>query len=213
MVLVWSYLAKGNLAHTVLMVAINTITILFIYSPIANLLLHMNAVKVPFITLVITVFMYVGISLIAGHFSRRALIKKKGIEWFETTFLPKTHRVSIIALLITLIVIFSSQGKLILRLPFKIAMIAIPLLGGFIIVFFITYFVFCKIFKIKYRDAAPSAIVASSNHFELGIATAITLFGISSNAALATVVVPLIEVPVMLTIVKICLNTRNIFHS
>lgn len=210
MVLMWTYLSKAKVEFTLVLCAINVILILLVYAPIATFLLGRADIKVPFYTLAQVVFIYVGISLLLGFIVRQVLIKNKSVEWYNVKFLPKIKNVSTIALLIALLIIFSSQGRLIIDRPATIAIIALPLLIGFFVIFVITFFT-SKALKIEYGIAAPASIVSSSNHFELGIVTAIFLFGLNSGAALATVVVPLIEVPIMLLIVKICLRNRYKF--
>jgi len=210
MVLVWSYLSKGNLGHTLVMVAINSLTMLILYAPLAGFLLGVAAIPVPWQTIAFSVGIYVGLPLVVGYFSRKEILKRKDYEWFENKFAPSLHIVSIIALLITLVILFSLQGNIIVEQPFVIGMIAIPLLIQIFVIFGLGYWL-SKILKLRYEDAAPTAQIGASNHFEVAIAVAIMLFGLESGAALATVVGVLIEVPVMLTLVKICLKTRNWF--
>ena len=210
MVLVWSHLSKGNMGHTLVMVAINSLAMLFLYPLIAAYLLGMTAIPVPFDTIAFSVGAYVGIPLIAGYFSRKKIIKRKGREWFESHFAPSLHIVSIIALLITLVVLFSLQGGVILEQPLIIALIAVPLAIQTFAIFGLGYGL-SKLLGFSYENAAPSAQVSASNNFEVAIAVAITVFGLGSGAALATVVGVLIEVPIMLSLVKICLKTRSWF--
>ncbi len=212
MVLVWGYLAKGNQGHTLVMVAINSLIMLFLYAPLARLLLGISAIIVPWETILLSVSMYVGVPLVAGYLSRNYLLEKKGPAWFESSFSPKLHNIAIIALLITLVTLFSLQGSVILEMPLVIAMIAVPLLVQVVFIFFLGYGV-AKSIGLKYEDAAPTALIGASNHFEVAIAVAAMLFGINSGAALATVVGVLIEVPVMLWLVNICLKTKNMFRS
>lgn len=210
MVLVWSYLSKGNMGHTIVMVAINSLTMLILYAPLAGFLLGVSNIPIPWKTIAFSVGAYVGIPLILGFFSRREIIKRKGKRWFENVFAKDLHYVSIIALLFTLIVLFSFQGEVILKEPLIIGMIALPLFIQTMTIFSVTYGS-SKLINLSYEDAAPSSQIGASNHFEVAIAVAITLFGVESGAALATVVGVLIEVPVMLFLVKICLRTRNWF--
>ncbi len=210
MVLVWSHLSKGNMGHTLVMVALNSLAMLFLYPLIAAFLLGMTAIPVPFDTIALSVGAYVGIPLIAGYFSRKKIIKLKGREWFESRFAPSLHIVSIVALLITLVVLFSLQGGVILEQPLIIALIAVPLAIQTFVIFGLAYGL-SKFLGLSYEDAAPSAQISASNHFEVAIAVAITVFGLGSGAALATVVGVLIEVPIMLTLVKICLRTKSWF--
>ncbi|KGK97659.1 hypothetical protein LI82_12845 [Methanococcoides methylutens] len=210
MVLVWGYLAKGNQGHTLVMVAINSLAMLFLYAPLARLLLGISDIVVPWETILFSVGMYVGVPLFAGYFSRNYLLASKGKDWFENSFSPVMHNIAITALLVTLVVLFSLQGGVILDMPLVIAMIAVPLLVQVFFIFFLGYGV-AKVIGITYEDAAPTALIGASNHFEVAIAVAAMLFGINSGAALATVVGVLIEVPVMLGLVSICLRTKTMF--
>jgi arsenite transporter len=210
MVLVWSYLSKGNMGHTLVMVAINSLTMLALYAPLAGFLLGINDIPIPWETIFFSVGIYVGLPLVAGFLTRRYLLKTRGVEWFDGVFAKNLHTVSIVALLITLILLFSFQGDVIVEKPLIIGMIAVPLFIQTMLIFALTY-VLAKAIRLPYEDAAPSAQVGASNHFEVAIAVSIMLFGTGSGAALATVVGVLIEVPVMLLLVKICLNTQNWF--
>jgi len=212
MVLVWSYLSKGNMGHTLVMVAINSLTMLILYAPLAGFLLGVSDIIVPWETIGLSVGVYVGIPLIAGYISRSQLLKRKGKEWFEKSFAPSLHYIAIIALLITLVLLFSLQGNIILDQPLIIAIIFLPLFIQNQVIFWLTY-LSAKSIGLKYEDAAPSAQIGASNHFEVAIAVAIMLFGLSSGAALATVVGVLMEVPVMLLLVKICLKTQHWFKN
>ena len=210
MVLVWGFLAKGNDGHTLVMVAINSLTMLLLYGVLGGFLLGVGRMPVPWQALLLSIVIYVALPLIAGYFSRKWIVSYKGIEWFNEKFLYVLSPVSIIALLFTLVLLFSFKGEIILAQPLTILWIAIPLFIQTCLIFGITYWMAKKL-KLKYEDAAPSAMVGASNHFEVAIATATMLFGISSGAALATVVGVLIEVPVMLMLVKFCLRTQNWF--
>ncbi len=210
MVLVWGYLAKGSSSHTLVMVAINSLTMLLLYGLLGGFLLGVGRLPVPWQALLLSISIYVALPLIAGYISRKWIIKLKGEEWFKTKFLHILSPVSIIALLVTLVLLFSFKGEIILSKPLTILWIAIPLFIKTNIIFWITYGL-AKILKLSYKDAAPSAMIGASNHFEVAIATATMLFGLSSGAALATVVGVLIEVPVMLMLVKICLRTQSWF--
>jgi len=212
MVLVWSYLARANMGHTLVMVAVNSLTMLFLFAPLGSFLLGISDIVIPFATLALSILFYVGIALIAGYFTRTQLIKSRGIEWYESVFLKYTGKVSMTALLLTLITLFMLQGSVILSDPLVILMIAIPLTIQTFFIFFLAYGA-AKALKLTYEDAAPSAMIGASNHFEVAIATAATLFGIASGASLATVVGVLIEVPVMLILVRICLRTKHWFPS
>lgn len=210
MVLMWGYLAKGNDGHTLVMVAINSLTMLFLYAPLGGWLLGENSMPIPWQTILFSVAIYVALPLICGFFVRKLIIKKKGEEWFKEKFLHFLTPVAIIALLFTLVLLFSFKGGLIIDRPQSILLIAVPLFIQTMLIFAIGY-IGAKLLKLKYEDAAPSAMIGASNHFEVAIATAATLYGISSGAALTTVVGVLIEVPVMLLLVKICLKSKNWF--
>ncbi len=212
MVLMWSYLAKGNDGLTLVMVAINSLTMLVLYAPLGGFLLGVNAMPIPWQTILLSVGIYVALPLIAGYFSRRWLIKNKGLEWFNTEFLHVLTPVSIIALLTTLVLLFSFKGEIIIKNPLTIFWIAIPLCIQTVFIFALGYGL-AKILKLSYHDAAPAAMIGASNHFEVAIATATMLFGLSSGASLATVVGVLIEVPVMLMLVSICKKTCYLFHE
>jgi ACR3 family arsenite transporter len=210
MVLVWGSLAKGNDGHTLVMVAINSLTMLFLYGPLGGFLLGVGRLPVPWQALLLSISIYVALPLVAGYLSRKWIIKVKGEKWFKENFLHLLTPVSIIALLFTLILLFSFKGEIILTKPLTILWIAIPLFIQTNLIFFLTYGS-AKLLKLNYEDAAPSALIGASNHFEVAIATAIMVFGISSGAALATVVGVLIEVPVMLMLVSVCKRTRRLF--
>lgn len=210
MVLVWSYLAKGNMGHTLVMTAINSLTMVLFYAPLAVLLLGISGVNVPWITIALSVTTYIITPLIAGYLTRRWAIKRKGLVWFEQKLEPVLGKISIISLLITLIVLFTYQGHIIVELPSIIGMITLGILVNILIVFGITYLI-ARLMKLPYSDAIPSAIIAGSNHFEVAIAVATTLFGVASGAALATVVGVLTEVPIMLLLVWLSLLSRNTF--
>lgn len=210
MVLVWGYLAKGNDGHTLVMVAINSLTMLFLYGPLGGFLLGVSRLPVPWQALVLSIGIYVALPLVAGYLSRRWIVSHKGKEWFEKKFLHILTPITIVALLITLVLLFSFKGQTIVNNPLTILWIAIPLFIQTCLIFGLTY-VLSKWLNLSYADAAPSAMIGASNHFEVAIATATMLFGLSSGAALATVVGVLIEVPVMLMLVKICLATQAWF--
>ncbi|MFA6358415.1 MAG: ACR3 family arsenite efflux transporter [Candidatus Omnitrophota bacterium] len=210
MVLVWGFLSKGNDGHTLVMVAINSLSMLLLYGVLGGFLLGVGRMPVPWQALLLSIAIYVALPLVAGYFSRRWVILKKGEDWFNQRFLHLLTPVSIIALLFTLVLLFSFKGEMILSQPLTILWIAIPLFIQTCLIFGITYWL-AKKMNFSYEDAAPSAMIGASNHFEVAIATATMLFGLSSGAALATVVGVLIEVPVMLMLVKFCLYTRDWF--
>jgi len=210
MVLVWGYLARGNDGLTLIMVAINSLTMLVLYGILGGFLLGVGKLPVPWQALVLSISIYVALPLVAGYFSRRWIIKAKGEAWFKEKFLHLLTPITIIALLVTLVLLFSFKGEVIISNPLTILWIAIPLFIQTCLIFSIGY-VLAKWLKLRYEDAAPAAMIGASNHFEVAIAAATMLFGLSSGAALATVVGVLIEVPVMLMLVKICLRTRGWF--
>ncbi|PHS69569.1 MAG: arsenical-resistance protein [Methylophaga sp.] len=213
MVLMWSYLAKGNGGLTLVMVAINSLLMLAFYGPLGALLLNVNSMPVPWQTMLLSVSIYVAFPLIAGYFSRKYILRYKGINWFNERFLPWLNPISITALLITLLLLFSFKGELIINNPLTILWIAIPLFIQTIFIFAIGYFVLARWLKLSYQDAAPAALIGASNHFEVAIATAVIIFGLSSGAALATVVGVLIEVPLMLLLVSLCKRTSYLFEN
>jgi len=213
MVLMWSYLAKGNDGLTLVMVAINSLTMLFLYAPLGGFLLGVNAMPIPWETILLSVTIYVALPLACGYLSRKWIINHKGMEWFNTKFLHRLTPVSLTALLATLILLFSFKGEVIIKNPLTIFWIAVPLFIQTILIFILGYFILARILKLSYHDAAPSAMIGASNHFEVAIATATMLFGLSSGAALATVVGVLIEVPVMLMLVSVCKKYCYLFKD
>ncbi len=213
MVLMWGYLSKGNDGLTLVMVAINSLIMLLLYGPLGSLLLNVNSMPVPWQTMLFSVSIYVALPLIAGYLSRKWILKYKGIKWFNEKFLHWLTPVSTIALLLTLVLLFSFKGEVIINNPLTILWIAIPLFIQTIFIFSIGYFVFARWLKLSYHDAAPAAMIGASNHFEVAIATAVILFGLSSGAALATVVGVLIEVPLMLMLVSVCKRTCHMFNE
>jgi ACR3 family arsenite transporter len=210
MVLMWGYLARGNQGHTLVMVAINSLTMLVLYGLLGGWLLGENEMPVPWEALLLSIAIYVALPLAAGYASRRWIIRAKGIEWFNRHFLHYLTPVSIVALLATLVLLFSFKGETILDNPLTILWIAIPLFVQTVLIFAVTYLA-ARLLRFRYEDAAPTAMIGASNHFEVAIATATMLYGLSSGAALATVVGVLIEVPVMLMLVRVCLRTRGWF--
>jgi arsenite transporter len=210
MVLVWGYLAKGNAGHTLVMVAINSLVMLLLYGLIGGFLLGVGQLPVPWQALLLSISIYVALPLCAGYFSRQWIVAQKGLDWFEQKFLHILTPITIIALLLTLILLFSFKGDVIVANPLTILWIAIPLTLQTLLVFAVTYMV-AKLWGFSYENAAPSALIGASNHFEVAIATAVMLFGLSSGAALATVVGVLIEVPLMLALVGFCQRTKKWF--
>lgn len=210
MVFVWSHLTKGNPAYTIVQVATNDLIILFAFTPIVAFLLGVSGVPIPWDTLILSVVLFVVIPLTAGALTRHFVVKNKGQEYFERSFVPKFSNVTIIGLLLTLIIIFSFQGEVILKNPLHIVLIAIPLTIQTFLIFFIAY-IASRILKLPHDIAAPAGMIGASNFFELAVAVAISLFGTQSPAALATIVGVLTEVPVMLILVKIANNTKHWF--
>ncbi|HPD07420.1 MAG TPA: ACR3 family arsenite efflux transporter [Candidatus Bipolaricaulis sp.] len=212
MVLVWGFLARGNPGHTLVMVAINSLTMLVLYGPLGKLLLGINQMPVPWQALLLSIAIYVALPLGAGYVTRRWAVRRKGEAWFRERFVPWLTPVSLIALLLTLVLLFTFKGETIVENPLTILWIAIPLFLQTWLIFGLTYGL-ARLLRFRYADAAPSAIIGASNHFEVAIATATMLYGLSSGAALATVVGVLIEVPVMLMLVRVCLRTQGWFES
>jgi ACR3 family arsenite transporter len=210
MVLVWGFLARGNDSLTLVMVAINSLTMLLLYGLLGGFLLGVGRLPVPWQALLLSIAIYVALPLVAGYLTRRWVIAAKGEAWFKEKFLPVLTPITIIALLITLVLLFSFKGEVIIANPLTILWIAIPLFIQTVLIFWLGYGL-ARVLKLRYRDAAPAAMIGASNHFEVAIATATMLFGLSSGAALATVVGVLIEVPVMLMLVRICTRTEHWF--
>ncbi|MCD6366446.1 MAG: ACR3 family arsenite efflux transporter [Bacteroidales bacterium] len=202
MVFVWSYLTDGDPNYTLVQVSVNDLIILVAFVPIVGLLLGITNVQVPYDTLVTSVVIFVVVPLLAGYITNKVLINKKGKEWFKTTFLPKFKPVSIIALLLTLVLLFAFQGDIITDNPLIILLVAVPLIIQTYFIFFIAWFSGRKL-KLPHTICSPSAMIGASNFFELAVAVAIALFGLQSPAALVTVVGVLVEVPVMLSLVKL----------
>jgi ACR3 family arsenite transporter len=211
MVLVWSYLSRGNDGLTLVMVAINSLTMLVLYGLLGGFLLGIGKLPIPWQALLLSVAIYVALPLVAGFFSRKWLIATKGESWFKETFLHILTPVTISALLLTLVLLFSFKGDVILAKPLTILWISIPLFIQTVLIFALGYGA-AKLLKLNYEDAAPAAMIGASNHFEVAIATSVMLFGLSSGAALATVVGVLIEVPVMLMLVAVCKKTAGWFE-
>jgi arsenite transporter len=210
MVFVWSHLTRGNPAYTVVQVATNDLIILVAFTPIVALLLGVGGVSIPWTTLLLSVVLFVVIPLVGGIVTRTAVIKRKGEDYFHQTFITKFSHVTIVGLLLTLILIFSFQGEIILRNPLHIVLIAVPLIIQTFLIFFIAY-LSCRRLKCRHDIAAPAGMIGASNFFELAVAVAITLFGASSPVVLATIVGVLVEVPVMLALVMIANRTAGWF--
>ncbi len=210
MVFVWSYLSDGDPGYTVVQVAVNDLVILVAFAPIVAFLLGVSDVRVPMDTLLLSVALFVVIPLGAGFLTRTLLVKKHGLPWFEGVFCRKFEGITEAALLATLVILFAFQGETLLANPLVIALIAVPLVIQTYFIFFLGY-AWSKLWKVPYEVAAPSGMIGASNFFELAVAVAVSLFGLSSGAALATVVGVLVEVPVMLSLVKIARSTRGAF--
>lgn len=207
MVFVWSYLTKGDANYTLVQVSLNDLILLILFIPIVRLLLGVTNIEIPYDTLIYSVLIFVVIPLAAGYISNKYLIKKHGLEWFNSVFLAKLKPVSMIALITTLVLLFAFQGQRILDNPFDILLIAVPLTIQTYFIFFITWFL-GRYLKLKHNVCAPSAMIGASNFFELAVAVAISLFGLNSGASLATVVGILIEVPIMLSLVALANKWR-----
>lgn len=212
MVFVWSYLTKGDAAYTLVQVAINDLIILVAYVPIVGFMLGITGIAIPWATLILSVILFVVIPLAAGIVTRIYVVKKHGIEYFNNVFVKKINGITVIGLLLTLIILFSFQGDTILANPLHIILIAVPLILQTVLIFLIAYG-WAKKWKLPHDVAAPAGMIGASNFFELAVAVAISLFGLQSGAALATVVGVLVEVPVMLTLVRYANHTRKYFNT
>ena len=212
MVFVWSHLTKGDAAYTLIQVAVNDLILLIAFTPIVAFLLGVSNVFVPYDTLFLSVILFVVIPLLSGYLSRRYVIKHKGLGYFENVFIKKFDNTTILGLLLTLIIIFTFQGDIILNNPLHVLLIAIPLTIQTFFIFYISYG-WARVWKLPHNIAAPAGMIGASNFFELSVAVAITLFGLQSGATLATVVGVLVEVPVMLALVRIANNTRDWFEK
>jgi ACR3 family arsenite transporter len=202
MVFVWSYLTKGDPEYTLVQVAINDLILLFAFIPIVKFLLGVTNIEIPYDTLITSVIVFVVMPLFAGYLCNKVLIKSYGDKWFKDVFLVKLKPISIIALLSTLVLLFAFQGEKIIESPFNILLIAIPLTIQTYVIFFIAWGIGKKM-KLPHCILSPGSMIGASNFFELAVAVAIALFGLNSGAALVTVVGVLIEVPVMLSLVKL----------
>lgn len=212
MVFIWSYLSNGNAAYTLVQVAVNDLIILVAFAPIVAFLLGVGGVQIPYDTLLLSVLLFVVLPLIAGILTRTSVIKRKGKDYFEKIFVHKFDRYTTLGLLLTLIILFSFQGKTILSNPLHIVLIAVPLIIQTYLIFAIAYS-WAWAWHLPYDIAAPAGMIGASNFFELAVAVAISLFGLQSGAALATTVGVLTEVPVMLSLVRIAKATRGKFHG
>lgn len=212
MVFVWSTLVNGNPAYTVVQVATNDLIILIAFVPIVKFLLGVSNVSVPYSTLFVSIFLFVVIPLAGGVITRIAVISRRGKDYLENEFIHKFDNATTIGLLLTLVIIFSSQAEVILGNPFHIVLIAVPLIIQTFVIFFLAYGA-GRLVRLPFEIAAPAGMIGASNFFELAVAVAIALFGTTSPAALATTVGVLAEVPVMLTLVKIANKTKGWFSD
>lgn len=212
MVFVWSYLTRGDAAYTLVQVSVNDLIMLFAFAPIVVLLLGLSQISVPWKTVALSVVLYIVIPLTAGTITRRVLISRRGTAWFDNVFMPKLGSVTPIGLILTLVLLFAFQGEVILNHPLHIALIAVPLIVQTFLIFALAYG-WARLWHVPHSIAAPGAMIGASNFFELAVAAAISLFGLQSGAALATVVGVLVEVPLMLALVRIANRTRAHFPS
>lgn len=212
MVFVWSKLTNGNPAYTLVQVATNDIIILIAYIPIVSFLLKMGNVYIPWGTLLLSVVLFIVVPLILSVITRKIIINKKGLEYLENKFIPSFDKYTMVGLLLTLIIIFSFQGEKIIENPLNIVLIAIPLIIQTLLIFSLGFYMAYRA-KLPYSIAAPCGLIGASNFFELAVAVAISLFGLSSGATLATVVGVLVEVPVMLFLVRVANSSEKYFSN
>ena len=212
MVFVWSHLTRGNAAYTVVQVATNDLIILVAFVPIVALLLGVGGIAIPWMTLLVSVVLFVLIPLAAGVMTRWAVIRSRGLDYFQSNFIPKFNNLTIAGLLLTLVLIFSFQGQVILDNPWHIGMIAVPLILQTVLIFALAYGA-CYRLRCPHAIAAPAGMIGASNFFELSVAVAITLFGAASPVVLTTIVGVLVEVPVMLLLVKFANGTKSWFGA
>lgn len=208
MVIVWGSLAEGNQEQNVITTSINTITIMFLYAPVVVLLTGVQGIDIDRYELLISVLVFIGAPLIAGLVSKKVLIKSKGVEWFENKYKVIVGKIAIVALLVTLVVLFALNGDVLINHPQEMGLVSVPLLLGFVLIVGFNVLL-TKIFKLKYREAVITVLIGSSSHFEIAIATAVGLFGIGSQAALGTTMGLFWEVPVMLGLVYFAKYLRD----
>jgi ACR3 family arsenite transporter len=212
MVLVWTYLANGNINYALVQVSVNDLIILILFAPMGAFLVGQTTdFPIPVLTIFYSVLFYVALPLVLAMLTRHYVIKSKGLSWFENNLISKIEWITPAGLLITLVLIFTLQGEMIIKYPLHIVLIAIPIIVQTYFIFAISYYGAKKL-KIPFYEAAPSAFIAPSNFFELAVATTLILFGATSGATLATVVGVLVEVPVMLSLVKIMKMNRHKFQ-
>lgn len=210
MVMWWMFLARGDMAQGLINTAFNALLMLGLYAPLAALYLGVSSIPVPWDLIAVSVLVFIALPVASGALSRRIIIKKKGVEWFKDKYNPAVGKISVVALLLTLIVLFSFEGEIILNNPLLVGYLALPNLIHYAIMISWTYLL-GYFLGWKYESVIDTTLIGSSSHFEVAIAVAVTLYGISSGAALATVIGPLLEVPLMLSVVKLGLRTRKYF--
>jgi ACR3 family arsenite transporter len=202
MVLVWGSLADGNQEQNVTNTTLNTITIMFLYAPVVSILTGIQNIQIDRITLLLSVFTFIGIPLVLGYFSKKFITNRKGYQWFQNSYRPKVGKIAILALLATLVVLFSLNGNVLIQNPQEMILVSIPLLLGFFIIVGLNLLI-TKFAGLRYKEGIISVIIGSSSHFEIAIATAISIYGLGSQAALGTTMGLFWEVPVMLILVYI----------
>jgi len=202
MVLVWGVLAEGNQEQNVINTSLNTITIMILYAPMVSILTGIQNIPIDRIALLITVFVFIGIPLVLGYFSKKYITSRKGENWFRDIYRPAVGKIAILALLTTLVVLFSLNGNVLIQHPEEMILVSIPLLLGFVTVVGLNLFA-TRFAGLRYKEAIISVIIGSSSHFEIAIATAISLYGLGSQAALGTTMGLFWEVPIMLSLVYI----------
>lgn len=202
MVIVWGSMAKGNQEQNVITTSINTITIMFLYAPVVVLLTGVQGIVIDRYELFISVLVFIGFPMVTGFLSKKILIKNKGVYWFENTYKRIVGKIAIVALLITLIVLFALNGEVLIENPKEMLLVSLPLLIGFVLVVAFNIII-TRIFKLKYKEAIITVLIGSSSHFEIAIATAISLYGLGSQAALGTTMGLFWEVPIMLGLVSL----------
>lgn len=208
MVFVWSYLTRGHAGYTLVQVAVNDIILIFAYAPIVMALLAIGDVHVPADTVLLSVVLFIVVPLVAAWLSRIAIVRRKGSEWFQQVYVARAGKITPVGLLVTLVIIFAFQGQTIIENTLHILLIAIPLTIQTFLIFGIAY-LWSRAWRVQHCVAAPASMIGASNFFELAVAVAVSLFGLSSGATLATVVGVLVEVPIMLALVRIANRTRR----
>ena len=200
MVLVWGALANGNQEQNIVNTTLNTITIMFLYVPVVSVLTGIQNIQIDQLSLLLSVFVFIGIPMVLGFVSKKTITSRKGAEWFKETYRPAVGKIAILALLATLVVIFSLNGNALIHNPEEMLLVSVPLLLGFFIIVGVNLLV-TKFAGLRYKEGMISVIIGSSSHFEIAIATAISLYGLGSQAALGTTMGLFWEVPIMLSLV------------